>query len=311
MKTKKDIYEYINNIIEIPEFLNKYLRLRIMTRLKKIGYFCGMDYASKNIYKFKYKITRYDHSLSTALLVWKLTSDKKQTIVALLHDISTPCFSHVIDYMNKDYINQESTEEKTEIIIKSSKKLKKLLKSDNLTIDDILDFKQFSIVDNKRPKLCADRLDGIIMNNLSWSKKLKIEEVKNIIDDLKIFTNEDNELEIGFKSIEIAKKIHELNNIIDDLCHSKEDNYMMELLANITKYLIDNNIIQYDDLYKITEEKLFSIMNSTISEELKEMLYLFRNIKIDEIIISKMPTIKKRSINPLINNKRLLNLENT
>lgn len=309
MKTKKDIYEYINNICEIPEFLIKYLKLRIITRLKKIGYFCGMDYASKNIYDFEYKITRYDHSLSTALIVWKLTNDKKQTIIALLHDISTPCFSHVIDYMNKDYITQESTEEKTETILKNSLPLKKLLKLDNLTIEDILNFKKYSIIDNKRPKLCADRIDGIILNNLAWSKKLKIEEVKNIIEDLIIFKNEDDEFEIGFKSEKLAKRIYELNNIIDELCHSKEDNYMMELLANITRYLINNNIIQYDELYKLTEEKLFYIIDSIKSKELKEMVKLFRNIKLEEITTTKIPTIKKRIINPLINNKRLLKSE--
>lgn len=309
MKTKKDIYEYINNICEIPEFLIKYLKLRIITRLKKIGYFCGMDYASKNIYDFEYKITRYDHSLSTALIVWKLTNDKKQTIIALLHDISTPCFSHVIDYMNKDYITQESTEEKTETILKNSLPLKKILKLDNLTIEDILNFKKYSIIDNKRPKLCADRIDGIILNNLAWSKKLKIEEVKNIIEDLIILKNEDDEFEIGFKSEKLARRIYELNNIIDELCHSKEDNYMMELLANITRYLINNNIIQYDELYKLTEEKLFYIIDSIKSNELKEMLKLFRNIKVEEISIDKIPTIKKRIINPLVNDKRLLKQE--
>ena len=88
----------------------------LLTRLKKVGYFCGMDYASEHIYLFEYKISRYEHSLTTALLTWKFTKSKKQTIAALFHDVSTPCFSHVIDYMNKDYENQESTEEKTESV---------------------------------------------------------------------------------------------------------------------------------------------------------------------------------------------------
>ena len=37
----------------MPEFLIKYLDTPCLKRLKKIGYFCGMDYASKNIYDFK------------------------------------------------------------------------------------------------------------------------------------------------------------------------------------------------------------------------------------------------------------------
>lgn len=79
-----------------------------------------MDYASKDVYDFKAKVTRFDHSLTVALLTYYLTNDKIMTLAGLFHDISTPCFSHVIDYMNKDYSNQESTEEYTKHIIKKT-----------------------------------------------------------------------------------------------------------------------------------------------------------------------------------------------
>ena len=76
-----------------------------------------MDYASKNIYDFGEYISRFDHSLDVALITWKYTKDKTATIAGLIHDIATPSFAHVIDYMNKDYANQESTEEYTEKIV--------------------------------------------------------------------------------------------------------------------------------------------------------------------------------------------------
>ena len=60
----------------IPEFLLKYLEIPSLVRLKKVGYFCGMDYASKDVYNFREYISRYDHSLSVALLTYKLTKDK-------------------------------------------------------------------------------------------------------------------------------------------------------------------------------------------------------------------------------------------
>ena len=97
-----------------------------------------MDYASKNIYDFKENITRYDHSLTVALLTWKCTKDKKATLAGLFQDIATPCFSHVIDYMNKDYENQESTEENTEKILKNDTYLNRCLKEDNIEIEDII-----------------------------------------------------------------------------------------------------------------------------------------------------------------------------
>lgn len=306
MTRNQSIKEYINMLGPIPKFLEKYLSLRILTRLKKVGYFCGMDYASAHVYLFEYKISRYEHSLTTALITWKFTKSKKQTLAALFHDVSTPCFSHVIDYMNKDYENQESTEEKTETILKNSKKLRKLLKEDNLTIDDITDFKKFTIVDNHRPKLCADRIDGIILTSLGWTKTLSMEEVPSILNSIKVMINEDNEKELGVTTNEMANKLCNLNREIDIICHSNEDNYMMELLAEITKYAIDKEYITYDNLYEYNEDKLLKILYSIEDTALKILLNLFKTVTIEEISIKEMPPVKRRYINPLVNGKRFI-----
>ncbi len=306
MTRNQSIQEYINILGPIPKFLEKYLSLKILTRLKKVGYFCGMDYASSHIYLFEYKISRYEHSLTTALLTWKHTKSKKQTIAALFHDVSTPCFSHVIDYMNKDYENQESTEEKTESILRSSKKLKQLLKEDKLTIDDITDFKKFTIVDNNRPKLCADRIDGIILTSLGWTKTLTMEEVPSILNSIKVMTNEYNEKELGVTTNEIANKLCDLNREIDLICHSNEDNYMMELLAEITKYAIDKEYITYDNLYEYNEEKLIKLLYSIEDTALKILLNLFKTVTLEEISVKEMPPVKRRYINPLVNEKRFI-----
>ena len=80
------------NYKEMPDFLKKYFVCPSLLRLSGIGYFCGMDYASKDIYDFSELITRFDHSLTVALLTYRLTHNKKTTIAGLFHDIATPCF---------------------------------------------------------------------------------------------------------------------------------------------------------------------------------------------------------------------------
>ena len=306
MTRNQSIKEYINMLGPIPKFLDKYLSLRILTRLKKIGYFCGMDYATPHVYMFDYKISRYEHSLTTALITWRFTKNKKQTLAALFHDVSTPCFSHVIDYMNKDYENQESTEEKTETILRNSRKLKELLKEDKLSIDDILDFKKYTIVDNNRPKLCADRIDGIILTSLGWTKTLSMEEIPGILNSIEVMINEDNEKELGVTTNEIANKLCDLNREIDIVCHSNEDNYMMELLAEITKYAIDKQYITYENLYEYNEEKLMKILYSQDDTALKILLNLFKTVTLEEISIKEIPKLKRRYINPLVNGKRFI-----
>ena len=86
------MYEYYKSLLindGIPEFLLKYLKCPSLIRLKDIGYFCGMDYASKDIYDFKEYVTRYDHSLSVALITYRFTKSKKATLAGLFHDVAT------------------------------------------------------------------------------------------------------------------------------------------------------------------------------------------------------------------------------
>ena len=95
---------YKNIPIELKEYVD------VIIRLKDIDYFCGMKYASKYIYNFKYDISRLDHSIACFLENLNFTNNFEMSLSALYHDCNTPIFSHVIDYLYKDYINQEKTE---------------------------------------------------------------------------------------------------------------------------------------------------------------------------------------------------------
>ena len=296
---------YYLNQLDLPSFIMKYLNTPSLLRLKDVGYFCGMDYASKDIYNFSEYISRYDHSLTVALIVYKLTHDKNMTLAGLFHDIATPCFSHVIDYMNQDYEKQESTEEYTEHILTNDNYLFNCLSEDRINIDSIIDFKKYPIVDNDRPKVCADRIDGIILTGIGWTKNIGTNDIENIVNDMTIFKNEDSEDEIGFKSIDIAKKVLDVSDSINVYCHSKEDNYMMELLAMITKHSILKGYINYNDLYTYNEKDLFYLLKSIQDTTLKELIYEFENIRLNDIPEIEMPKVKVRSLNPIVNGNRI------
>ena len=296
-------YLNILNYENIPEFLKKYLTCPSVLRLKSVGYFCGMDYASKDIYNFKEYVSRFDHSLTVALITWNITKNKKASLAGLFHDVGTPAFSHAIDYMNKDYERQESTEAYTEKIINDDKLLLDYLLHDNINPEEIINFKKYSIVDNDRPKLCADRLDGIILTSLFWTNMFDIDDVKNIINSLKVY-NIDNTEEIGFNSLEITKKVLEANKKIDEYCHSTSDIHMMNLLGKITEKGIQNNYFTYEELYKLDEITILNILEKKDDIELKELIKEFKMIKKEDINIINIPNIKKRNINPLVNGIR-------
>ena len=77
---------------EFPQFLKKYLNIPILSRLKGVGLLCGTDWTP--FFKNNFFYSRFDHSVGVALIIWHFTKDKAQTIAGLLHDVSTPAFSH-------------------------------------------------------------------------------------------------------------------------------------------------------------------------------------------------------------------------
>lgn len=105
---------------DFPIFIEELINTSEFKRLSNIGMNCGCEYTSFPIFSKGKNYTRYTHSIGVALIVWHFTKDIKQSIAGLLHDISSPVFAHVIDFLNGDHENQESTEERTEYIIENS-----------------------------------------------------------------------------------------------------------------------------------------------------------------------------------------------
>ena len=116
-KSEYDIKKY-HNILEPqpPEFLNKYYELPMLQRLKNVGLLCGTDWTP--LYKNRFYYSRFDHSVGVALIIWHFTHDKAQTISGLLHDVSTPVFSHVSDFRKGDVLTQTEPEGTTESLIR-------------------------------------------------------------------------------------------------------------------------------------------------------------------------------------------------
>lgn len=296
---------YQSYLGEIPEFLKKYLTLDIIVRLQDISLLCGMEYASSHAYDFLFSVSRYDHSLNTALITWNLTHDKKATLAALFHDVGAPAFSHVIDYMNGDYKLQESTEEKTSEILLSSLELEEMLKQDNIDIEDIIDFKKYSVVDLPRPCLCADRIDNTITLGLTWVKTLQFDDIKNFIDDICLSVNEDNEEEISFKSRDVAVYFKVVNDEINCLMHTNSDTYMMMLGADMIRLCLNLKLFTYDDLFKLGERDIINIIVNNIDKyhELDHYWKLFTSI--EDIPYVEQPDIKDKVVNPLVKTRRL------
>lgn len=305
MVTREDFDKLQNYYGDIPEFMKKYLHLKIMERLKDVGMLCGIDYASHNYKYFEFYVSRYDHSFGTAMTVWRLTHDEKHTLAALFHDISTPVFSHVIDFLNGDYVNQESTEEMTEVVLKSSPGFKDYIKRDGFTLNQIANFKDYSVVDLERPKMCADRLNNVMTVGMGWIGSLDLTGAKYIVDHVRTEINEDNEVEIAFTDSKSAEIYINTNDSVNDRLALPEDDFLTDLLVKIVRRCVDRNYVKYEQLFFLTEKEMFMIIEDycKIDSELGSMYHTFKTIK-DIPIIDVGHDLKLRKVNPLVNGRR-------
>ena len=147
---------------EFPLWLLDYINTPEMQRLKDISQACGTDYVKLYNHWDFYDVL--EHSIGCALIVWNFTKDKKQTLSALFHDISTPVFKHCIDFLDGDYEKQESTEDLTVSMIRNSNEIMELLKRDGIGLEEVCDYHMYPIADNDSPRLSSDRLEYTFMN---------------------------------------------------------------------------------------------------------------------------------------------------
>jgi hypothetical protein len=81
-------------------------------------------------------------------------------------------------------------------MIRNSQEIIKLLKRDNIKLEEINDYHIYPIADNNTPQLSADRLEYSLSNALFTYKTKKFEEIKDIYNNLEIQKNEYNEIEL-------------------------------------------------------------------------------------------------------------------
>ncbi len=303
---KQQYFDIFTN--DYPLFIDKYLELNEFKRIDNIGIFCGSDYVKYMNIKFWY--SRLDHSKTVALMTNHFTHDKKQTLAALFHDLGTPCFSHCIDYLLGDSVNQESSEKDIYDVIKNSDKIKLYLELDGIDINDLKNINSYQIIDNERPKLCTDRLDGILSTCLMWIQTMNLNEIKEIFDDMIVLTNENNEQEIGFKTKEICEKFFKGVYDYSIALQKNEDKYMMQFIADSLKKLISENKIKLNDLYKLKESEIVKWLEQYDSWNIfTDLDDVDRSVTMPNNYFVSVES-KKRYAIPLCNNKRITEISN-
>ena len=304
----KEIKEYFKVLEpEFPEWLNEYINTKELLSQQYISVTCGTIYS--DLFESKFFFSSLDHSVAVALIVWHFTHDKKQTLSGLFHDIATPVFKHCVDFLNGDYMTQESTEDLTTNIIKNSKEIMKLLERDNIDVSEIDNYHIYPIADNDTPKLSADRLEYSLSNALFTYELLDLDAIAEIYNDIEIEKNEEGEVELGFKTKKIARNFVKVTSRLSVIYREDRTRYSMQLIADILKRLSDENKITKEDLYKLKESDVISIIENSKYSKILNIWKYAKKVKTSkekpENVYYVHHGAKVRYIDPLFNGERM------
>lgn len=257
---------------EFPAWLLRYIAAPEMQRLSGVSMVNGAEYSS--LYNFDHTNTVLAHSIGVALIVWRFTHDKKQTLAALFHDIASPAFKHCIDFMNGDSENQESIEDRTGQIIRNSRAIMRQLKRDGILAGEVSDYHLFPLADNDIPNLAADRLEYTLSNGLFLYNAWDIDQVRRFSDNITVLKNENDIDELGFRDLEAARDFTIKSLPMFEDYRSNNERAIMQFYADILKSMELHDYLTIDDLYSMNEREIIdwilSCGDKTISNAFRE-----------------------------------------
>ena len=300
----KSYFEILSPVF--PEWLNEYIETERMLKQQYVSVTCGKIYSKQ--FDFD-EYSSLDHSIAVALIVWNFTHDKKQTLSGLFHDIATPAFKHCVDYLNGDYMNQESTEELTTVFIENSEDIMKLLKRDNIKIEEVCDYHIYPVADNDTPMLSADRLEYSLSNDLIVFKTNTLDGIREIYNDIEVQTNENGIIELGFKTKKIARQFVKNTSRLSICYRDDATRFFMQAIADILKKVSEEGLINKKDLYELKESEVIEIIKKSKYGKVYKNLVDATKVNVSDDEPSGLYYVKHgakvRYIDPLFNGKRM------
>ena len=240
----------------IPDFVTELCSTTALRRLRAVGMNCGCEYTSLPPFRGIGSYSRYDHSVGAALIVLHFTGDPVQTCAALFHDIATPVFAHVVDFMRGDYLTQESTETGTEEMILGSGEICRILKRYDIPVSGTLDYHRYPVADNDSPRLSADRLEYTLGNSVNYGFADR-DTVRRLYSAICVGTNGDGEPELSFSDRDAALEFSFLSLKCARVYVSDADRYAMQILSELLRDAVRDGAISPQDLSG-TEPELIS-----------------------------------------------------
>ena len=286
----------------LPPLLRELTETPEMQRLGQVGMNCGCEYTSFPRFVGGRTYSRLEHSLAVGLIVWHFTRDPAQAAAGLLHDVSTPTFAHVVDFLRGDYLTQEATEDGTRESIEGSQDIQRILKQYGLKTEDVADYHRYPIADNDSPRLSADRLEYTLGNSLRWRILTRL-EIEEIYRDLRVGENEEGKPELVFSTASLASGFALAALACSKIYVSDPDRYAMQALCELLARGLKMGILTPMDLEGTEPPLIDKLEGSALAPDWHAYCRLNRTLRAptppDSRAWRRIPA-KKRRIDPLV-----------
>lgn len=233
---------------EVPAFLEALAKTAPLERLRAVGMNCGCEYTAFPGFLRWGPYSRFDHSLGVALIVWHFTESREQAAAGLFHDLTTPAFAHVVDFLNGDHLRQESTEAGVGALIARSSDLRGMLERQGLSPEAVADYHRYPIADNPTPGLSADRLEYTLGNLLNYGFA-GLDRLRAFYEDLTVGEDEAGRPELVFRTPEMAAAFARAALRCAYVYVADEDRLTMQVLADLLRLALDRGTLWREDLW--------------------------------------------------------------
>ncbi len=286
----------------VPPILAELAATPPMERLRQVGMNCGCEYTAFPRFQRGKSYNRWLHSLGVGLIVWHFTADPAQAAAGLLHDVATPTFAHVVDFLRGDYLTQEATEAETEARIAGSPEIRAVLDRYGLTVAETADYHLYPVADNDSPRLSADRLEYTLGNALNYGF-LTLPQLRALYADLTVSRNEAGQPELCFRRQEPALEFARTALACSKVYVSDEDRYAMQALSELLADAAAAGILNEDDLNGTEPALVARLTGSSIAPRWRQFCGLRRILRADAPPDDRpwrRISAKKRRIDPLV-----------
>lgn len=221
----------------------------------------------------KFKVTRYEHSIGVYALLKKIGASRLEQVSGLLHDISHPVFAHCLDFLYGEELEHDSHEKFYRKIMLNSE-VPSILKKYEIMPEEILD-ERFTLLDNKLPDICADRIDYSLRDSVCCLG-LEKSRARSIVDSLRIYKGG-----IVFSNLRAGKQFGEIFLEIGHVYCNPLQATLFKLVSEAVRLGLEANVLKEEDLF-LEEQIVYNKLISARHSGIENLLNTISNLRVEE-----------------------------